>query len=159
MLVNSTSYLFHCTLNMTLKNQVKKRDYNKAAHKLSSWEKKIDKIKFFFNLLESLYWELRSRGLHADLASRHSRPLVASLQCFLNRSCKLVLVLINGCQPEAVFVGIEVTGTAAAVALDERCGPEVFQTASRAGEGLSPTAWTGTGMLKIDTARFFTRNQ
>lgn len=117
--------------------------------------KKIDKIKVFFNLLESLYWELRSRGLHADLASRHSRPLVASLQCFLNRSCKLVLVLINGCQPEAVFVGIEVTGTAAAVALDERCGPEVFQTASRAGEGLSPTAWTGTGMLKIDTARFF----
>lgn len=42
---------FHCTLNMTLKNQVKKRDYNKAAHKMSSWEKKIDKIKVFFRFI------------------------------------------------------------------------------------------------------------
>lgn len=95
--------------------------------------------------------ELSSGGLHTDLAARHSRPLVAGLQRFLNRCGKLVLALPNGGQPEAVLVCVEVAGSPAAVTLDEGRGPKVLQAASRAGKRLTASTRTGTGVLKRNT--------
>jgi hypothetical protein len=66
----------------------------------------------------------------------------------LNWCGKLALKLVNGGQPETVFVGIEMARAPTAITLNERCGSKVFKTAARAGQRLATTTGTGTSMLK-----------
>lgn len=56
--------------------------------------------------------------------------------------------LVDGGQPEAVFVRKVVTGSAGAVAFDERSRPEIFQAAPRRNQRLSSTFITSSSVLR-----------
>lgn len=71
-----------------------------------------------------------SQVLHAHLAAADVRPDEPGLER-VRRGRVLKALLGDGGEPEAVLIGKVVAGPTASVALDERCGAEVLQTAAR----------------------------
>lgn len=74
------------------------------------------------------------RLLHANLTTTNPRPQVSSFQCLRLRFAEHFWHLYS-CQPEAVGIGIVITG-APAMAFDERRWAELFQTGARRCQGL-----------------------
>ena len=72
---------------------------------------------------------------------------VARLEGLRGRPREL-LAGVDGGEPEAELVGEVVARTAAAVALDERAGPEVLEAGAGAGERLATTLGARAGVLR-----------
>lgn len=82
----------------------------------------------------------RSQVLHADLASADTREQLSCLQGLRGRS--LLEGLIDGGEPEALFVGKVVAGALGAITLDERRGSEVLQAGAGGRQGLASSLVT-----------------
>jgi len=59
-----------------------------------------------------------------------------------------LLAVLYGHHPEAVLIRIVVAVSFGAVALDERCGAEVFQAGTGTRQGLAAALGTCAGVLK-----------
>jgi len=96
---------------------------------------------FFFPQLFLYAASLQILGTH--LASADACAHLFALQSVLRRAADELVVVLHGGQPEAVLVGEEVAGAPRAVALDERRGPEVFQTGARRHQRLATALCPG----------------
>lgn len=87
--------------------------------------------------------------LQAHLASTDFFPLLLSFfkSPWQGGWCKLQLGHHSG-QPETVFISKELTRSPLALALNERCGSEVFQAASGWHKGLSTSLVTRSSVLQ-----------
>lgn len=84
-------------------------------------------------------WEHRaSQVFHAHLAAADVRPDEPGLER-VGRGRALEALLGDGGEPEAVLIGKVVAGPPASIALNERCGAEVLQTAARRHQRLAAT--------------------
>lgn len=109
--------------------------------------------------------DLASQVLHAHLAAADVRPDEPCLEC-VGGGRALEVLLGDGGEPKAVLVGEVVAGPPSPIALDERCGAEVLQTAAwrhqrlaatfiacgsvlqrREGQGCEHTCWGQRGRL------------